>query len=395
MSADEAGSLARQVIARAWAERDRLSLRLPPSRLTLEPGNVIELPLNPAAWTVDQVRIEGFAVLAEMRPLCPSPTSEAVSAAIRGASARMVEGAAAIEPAESSLTLALFDVPIGWSGAPGTPQVLIAASIADKGWRRGQVEVSFGDQTIIVETARRKSILGNSATLLSAAPAELVDRQNSLEVQLIDHEQWLTSCDDDQLCAGANLAIVGSELLQFADASPLGNGRFRLSRLLRGRAGTEWAAGRHAMGEAFCMVDFARLREVSLPAWSLGSDLVARCNDISARLPAFRGISVRPPSPVNLSGEVGVAGELSLSWTARSRTGWAWIDEVDAVLAETREQYRVDVRGADSAIRLVVEQPSAMLARSELGIGSGSVSIEVRQIGDFGLSEPAELTIEL
>jgi len=89
---------------------------------------------------------------------------------------------------------------------------------------------------------------------------------------------WLTSCDDEAIACGGNLAIIGNELLQFADALPLGDGRFRLSGLVRGLAGTE--ATNHAEGEAFVLAQPNTLRTVRLPAWSAGREAAVR-----ARLP--------------------------------------------------------------------------------------------------------------
>jgi hypothetical protein len=95
-------------------------------------------------------------------------------------------------------------------------------------------------------------------------------------VQLIDPDQWLTSSDDDALAAGANLALIGDELVQFGDVTPLGGGRFRLERLLRGRAGTEAAASGHAVEEIFCLIDMGSLQPITLPITSIGKEVTAQ-----------------------------------------------------------------------------------------------------------------------
>ncbi len=55
------------------------------------------------------------------------------------------------------------------------------------------------------------------------------DMINSVDVELANPDDWLESRDDDALAAGENLAIIGSEIVQFGNALPLGNRRFRLS----------------------------------------------------------------------------------------------------------------------------------------------------------------------
>src|SRR5213075_784699 len=75
-------------------------------------------------------------------------------------------------------------------------------------------------------------------------------------------------------------AILGREIIQFADAVPIGPGRFRLSRLLRGRDRTGSAMGGHATNEWFVLIESNALRVIELPTWSIGSQ--ASANTIGA-----------------------------------------------------------------------------------------------------------------
>jgi hypothetical protein len=72
------------------------------------------------------------------------------------------------------------------------------------------------------------------------------------------------------------MAFVGREVLQFGDALPLGSGRFRLGRLLRGREGTEAAMAGHTAGEAFILIESDALRIIQLPPSAIGTDVSAR-----------------------------------------------------------------------------------------------------------------------
>src|SRR3546814_11488239 len=56
-------------------------------------------------------------------------------------------------------------------------------------------------------------------------------------------EVTLSNAGDALLDGGANLALVGDELLQFGRAEQIDATRWRLSRLWRGRRGTEAAIG--------------------------------------------------------------------------------------------------------------------------------------------------------
>jgi hypothetical protein len=93
---------------------------------------------------------------------------------------------------------------------------------------------------------------------------------------MVDASQWLVSCDDDALAEGANAAILGREIIQFGDSVPIGPGRFRLSRLLRGRDRTGWAMAGHATNEWFVLIEADALRVIELPSWSIGSEASAK-----------------------------------------------------------------------------------------------------------------------
>ena len=53
LSAADAKSLVQRILARQWASRDRLMLRLPPARLALEPGSIVQTEVAPGSWIVD------------------------------------------------------------------------------------------------------------------------------------------------------------------------------------------------------------------------------------------------------------------------------------------------------------------------------------------------------
>ncbi len=128
------------------------------------------------------------------------------------------------------------------------------------------------------------------------------DTRHSVVVALLHDGMWLQGRSDLALTAGDNAALLGDEIVQFGRAEALGGGRFRLSRLLRGRRGTEWAAGLHEPGERFVLLAPTDLRQIAAPLPALGTEvaLMARGTGDGAVPPA--SISRRCPP----------------TWTARS-----------------------------------------------------------------------------
>ena len=386
LTAAAAKSLVQDMVARAWARRDKVTVRLPPARLTTGPGATVELPTIPSQWLVEKTTVDGFVVIAEVRP------SSGLAPTVQADGGRIVPNADIVA---APVEMKLIDIP-NLIGLSNDPTLLLAASTSSAGWKSRPVLVSVAGLELPARTARSKSMLGNAVTMLSPAAAELIDEQNSVDIELIDADQWLTSCDDDALAAGENLALLGNELLQFGNVTPLGAGKFRLGRLLRGRGGSEWACVSHAAGEAFCVLRPGTVEPIVLPSWSVGSTVNVTSSGEAGASTQFLGEALRPPSPVNLTAERQTNGDLLIAWTRRSRLGFAWVDEIDAPLGETREQYRVAITGSSGSVELEATEPFATVAAAAIAsLGLGLASVEVRQIGDFAASRPSFVTIDL
>ena len=184
------------------------------------------------------------------------------------------------------------------------------------------------------------------------------DQDNVLEVLVQSSGLEFESRTELEVLDGANLLLVGQEIIQFADAEQLGPSAWRLSKLLRGRRGTEWAMSTHQVGETVLVLNSAALTrtssldEVGLArfyrAVSIGSDPslpapVAFTNEAASR---------KPYAPVHLRGSRNGGGDLTITWLRRTRYSGEWRDLVDVPLNEASEAYEVDVLdGAGQVVR--------------------------------------------
>lgn len=387
LSASDAKGLVQRMIARRWAGRDRLTLRLPPARMGLEPGSIVQPEAAPGSWIVDESTIDGFVAVLKLSP------SWRPSVSLAGEPGRIV---ANTDFVPAPISLALIDAPDVTMSQTNEPRILIAASSPDPGWSARTLTVGGSGQEFAVQSAVRKSILGTALSVLDDAPPFLIDEAGTVDIELIDAAQWLTSCDDEGLAEGVNLAVLGSELVQFGTATALGQGRFRLAHLLRGRGGTDWAAGSHAAGETFCLLNADSVRALSLPIAMRGVTVTASDDRGSSASITFDAESIRPLAPVGLSAAIDPFGNLRIGWIRRSRLGFAWLDEVDAPLGESRELYRVSIAGAAAGLELTSDAPNLVVPASDVAaLGPGEASIDVRQIGDWTASRPVRVVLNL
>ena len=243
--------------------------------------------------------------------------------------------------------------------------------------------------------------MGRTVTVLAMGSADLIDRVNVVEVQMVHPALILSDADNDALLAGGNLAMIGNEAVQFGRASPLGSGRWRLSELWRGRRGTEWAVATHPIDAPFLLVEAPSLARLSISAAVANAKVMAvgvgDATGAVANGPAEIGASVRPLSPVAMIARPS-SGDLVIGWTRRSRDGWRWRDLVEVPVGEESERYRVTkvvVGRPDLTVDTAVPAwtYSAAERAADVAAGAALAVISVVQIGAFSVSKAVPITV--
>jgi hypothetical protein len=286
--------------------------------------------------------------------------------------------------------LVVLDLPDIGLGRHDVPTLQVAACQVGASWRRVPLEVTVGGEVRTVSTAPAEAIIGTTLSSLGDG--------DSLDVELADPEHWLESRDAHALSNGANLAAVGSELIQFGGAVPIGESRFRLSGVVRGVRGSEWAMTSHTAGENFVLIAPGTLQEIVLPS-ALGSTASVKARGLADQdaVPVDRivtGEAMRPPAPVELQGQIESDGALSLTWVRRSRLSWTWTG-ADVPLGESAERYEVTIEHSTGTLTFQTSAPSLVASADALAGVTGSVMIGVVQVGDFAKSRPATLPFDL
>lgn len=389
LSAGAAKQLAEAALDRADHQRERRVVLADWRALAIPPGARVRLAGEPGQWRVAGWSLEAMAVRLELVRIAPAALPA------RATPGRVLP---APDTVAGTTILHAFELPHLGEGTLAAPRLSIAACGSGAGWRRAALAVST-DGGIRWEPAGATAAPAIAGTVEDAggdADPAIVDRRNAIIVALAHTGMVLADADDAGLDAGVNLALIGSELIQFAEAEPLGANRWRLTRLWRGRRGTEAETGSAAAGDRFVLIDSATLAMRDAIA-GIGANVAilgtapADGEGVEATV-QLTGASVMPPAPVHLRVEPGASGGVWLRWTRRSRSGWRWLDGVDVPLGEENEAYRVRITtdaGADLAE--TVTAPELLLPA---GLPApGPVRIEVCQIGDHGLSPPALLTI--
>jgi hypothetical protein len=142
----------------------------------------------------------------------------------------------------------------------------VAVSGVLPAWPGGLVEMSIdgGATYLDGQSTRASSIMGELATTLADHPSEYPDMVSVCQVNTGTPDTVLENADLAGMMNRKNRALIGNEIVCFADADEVSPGVWELSSWLRGRKGTDAAA--HPVGTRFVLLDSAMFIPADL-AW--------------------------------------------------------------------------------------------------------------------------------
>jgi hypothetical protein len=408
---EEAERRCRRALMEAWIGRETATFRLPPSRLALDPADVIRLTndgreVEFRLVSVADAEARGIEAVHQDRavydlpPGDPRPTSLA-SPVVFG-----------------TPEVAMLDLPQISEDQPAH-RPLIAAHASP--WP-GEIAVFRSPSTdgfTLLTTFGSRARIGTLAFDFFPGPTSRFDLGNALVVDLLSGT--LESVTDVALFGGANALAVEAapgvwEIVQAGQAELIAPRRYRLTRLLRGQRGTEHAMGNPAPAGARVVVLDRQLAVLPVAEADLGLPWNWRVGPASRAVsdasytalgftPTGRGLV--PFAPVHVEQPWRTArspGDLTIRWTRRSRalTADAW-EQVEVPLAEDIEGYDVQIldgqavkRTLTSGTTSVVYSAAQQTADWGAPLGPGqTLAIRIYQLSNrIGRGTPASVTLQ-
>lgn len=382
-----AARIAETSLYRAWVQRDAYELALGPQHMALDAGDIVAVNTGSRLLTLQLDRLDvGFNGLIK-------------------AQARAFDAAASVSTSDGSdggdsgagigvageTVVQFLDLP-ALRDSLATPAIFVAAAGASSAWRNASIwrSVDAGVTYQAVGDMATYSIMGTAQTVLADPPATGAatwDTASTLDVELI--RGALEGVSDTLVLAGANALLVGDEIIQFGVATLIGTRTYRLSRLLRGRRGTEWAMTAHAASERVVLlstigVGTASLSEINAARLYKIVPNGQAVDDVDPVSFTWTGEVLRPFSPVQAQASRDGSGNITATWLRRSRLGQEMPSGADIPLGEAYEAYSVDVIDGGGAVKrklATVPTPSV-------------VYTDTQQIADFGsLQDPVRFRI--
>jgi hypothetical protein len=389
MDQGQASGIGTRLLQDAWVMRESASFTLPPSALALDAGDTVLLT---AGGRAHRLRVTGIDDGAG-RVLTAVATDPSLYENFPGPVRAPAMAQRLAQPGRPLL----FFLDLPWILDGQRISAPFVAAYADP-WPgdvavlRSLTESNFALDATITQPCR----FGVTTTDFWPGPLWRWDQVNSLSVRLVTGH--LASLDDAQVLGGANALAVqnadgGWEVLQFANAELVAPNTYRLTRLLRGQAGSEGAMRAPVAAGARVMVLDRALRQLSLnPSqarqlfqyrWGPVSRPIADVSWQGAAL-QFSGAALLPFSPFHVR-HAWQGSDLVISWLRRDRDpqaqGW---DRMAAPLSEASELYDLEIWNGGVMVRgfSALTQPSQLYSAAQ-------------QAADFpsGLPNPLEVHV--
>ena len=388
MTANGARQLANDSALRARWQHETVTWRMGELDPRITPGVIVRIPDAPGHWLVRSWEWLDRGIELELERLAPG------SITLRSSDSG--ENLAPVDLVIPPTRLAAFEVPADGGANPNQPVIFAAASAENAAWRGAALFVVQGTGlTELGTTGSQRAVIGTLAEPLAPSKAQLFEPRSDVVVALAADDLAFFDTDGAGLVAGANRILIGSEVIQFGAAAPLGLRRWRLSGLLRGRGGTEDAAAEGHPAQALVVLLDDRLVALDhqlvppLEGTQIAALGTGDTDPVFAPL-ANPGLSRRPPCPVHPRIRVEANQARVFSWTRRGRGGWRWDTAVEVPLVEERELYLVGY-GPTAAPHVAWSRPEPWIRLTDSEVSTltaahGPGTLWVRQIGTFDQS---------
>jgi hypothetical protein len=358
---EEAERRTRRALMEAWVGREGAAFRLPPSRLALDPADVLALEHDGRSVPLRLVSIadagaRGIEAVRQDREAYDLPPGQARTTALTRA---IVFGPP---------VAVLMDLPQLTEDQPAHRPLVAAHAVPWPGEMAVYRSPSTDGFDLLTSFGGRARI-GALVSDFWPGPTSRFDLGNVLIVDLLTGT--LESVTDLTLFGGANALAVETapsvwEIVQAGAAELIAPGRYRLTRLLRGQRGTEGAMGNPVPAGARIVVLDTALASLPIAEADLGLPWNWRIGPASRPVSdetyvaqAFtpKGVGLRPYSVAHVEQPwrtPRTPGDLTIRWTRRSRAlaadSWGGLE---VSLGEELEAYEVEILDGASVKRVL------------------------------------------
>lgn len=397
LTADQAKACAEAQLYGAWMEDVTYQFAMSRKWSTLDPGDVVTVSWDDVTHTIRLHQIDTGAagvtlfegVRHDAAVVAPSPLPGAV-------------GILPVHGSDGPIVLtqvAYLDTPLlrDVDESRNLGFYVAVRPAAGGTWGGATLLSSPGGVTYSAQKSLdNQATMGSATTVLADKSVFVWDNLNTLTVRLASSSLSLASSTEAEVLLGANAALLGDEIIQYVNATQVDAITWTLDTLLRGRRGTEWATGTHALGDRFIALEASTIQRVDMGLSDVGVTRYWKAvtyGDTLEETPAVgfnnRARGAMPYAPHCVRGSRDASNNLTLVWYRRTRIGGErfWTTTEQVPLGEDTELYDIDVLSAPGGLVLRTLQSTSETVtytaaqQTADGLTPGqAVSVEMYQI---------------
>lgn len=349
MHGGKARGIAKRLLWIAWADRQTITLQLPPTYYYIQENDVLRFYADGALWhaLVQKVDVGAqWLVIVECVLEIRSVLTQTEEYDAKDNETGQITSAPFVDDE-------FFETPplTPTGTVTNTPVIGTATAIEESTpWPGIRIFVAPDDEEedfLPFDDVIHESTMGVTASVLGSATPHYWDRASTVDVYLVNGT--LSTREELDVLNGANRALIGGEIIGFANATLIDTNTYRLSILLRGLRDTVDQMGTHATGERFVLLN-AGITQTTVNAGWVGTTRYFRAvpgggdlSDYPSTPLTIQGTSLKPFSPAALRGDRDGSGNLTISWVRRTRAVYEIFAVATAPLAEDDERYEIEI----------------------------------------------------
>lgn len=322
----DARKIAKRVLWLPWANRQTVSLQLPPKYIHIQENDIIKFNAynNSFRCLVTKVDrgINGLILIEALTEEASVLEFDAVAEDATPYNQKIY-----VPPDTMIFLLDLASLTDDHVNVP-TIYAAVAAQDINATWGGGEIHKSNDDVNYnYLSDVGPEATMGYATTKLpGGVTGRYWDRVSTVEVELVNGD--LESISEEEVLEGQNWAVIGNEIIGFATATLLSANKYELSGLLRGLRDTEDAIDNHSSAgiEPFVFLNDIAIIPLSHSTASIGSHKYYKAIPIGGDEDDYKelkhyhvGGSVRPFSPCHITGYREGDDDIVVNWVRRTR----------------------------------------------------------------------------
>lgn len=394
IDATQAAQSAEVIWADMWASRWQHSISVDQSQTDLEPTDCILVPVDGRLERMRIVATEDSGVILRQFQLLRDDDGAYVSIATSDPPAIPPQVITIFDTTD----LIILDIP-ALRLEDDDAGVYFAAARMGSGnaWGGASVMRSAvnADAFTSILSLTTEVVAGLLAEPLPTAACDVWDMGNAIVVTLA-RGQFSSRTEADVL-NGANSLAIGMhgrwEIVQFVDAVQTGTFEWTLTKLLRGRRGTDHNIGTAEVGDRVVLISGGGIARYPMPISEVLVPFDYRAPTIGATLASATtmeftgtGEALRPFSPVHVHASRAVDGALSIEFVRRDRMLISYEPGEPTPMSESVEDYEIDILDGANVVRRTISSSTAAVVYSadqqvtDFGAVQAAITVRIYQI---------------